>query len=83
MPITPKRLLPHRLMGIEASVITRAMRELRERLGVLSLPVHDGLIVPVGAAEVVRGMLVEAFRREAGVTVEVTIDEPGRHLADS
>jgi hypothetical protein len=69
-------------MGIEASAITRAMRELRERLGLLSLPVHDSLIVPVRAAEVVRGVLVEAFRREAGVTVQVTVDGPRRHPAD-
>jgi hypothetical protein len=69
-------------MGIEASAITRATRELRERLGVLSLPVHDSLIGPVSAAQVVRGVLVGAFRREAGVTVEVTIDWPGRHPAD-
>ena len=79
---TPKRLLPHRLMGIEASAITRAMRDLRARLGVLSLPVHDSLIVPVRAAELVRGVLVEAFRTEAGATVEVAIDWPGRHPAD-
>jgi hypothetical protein len=77
----PKRLLPHRLMGIKATAITWAMRELRSRVGVLSVPVHDSLIVPVGAAMVVRGVLVEAFRREAGVTVEVTIDTPGRHPA--
>lgn len=62
----PRRVLPYWLTGIEATAMTEAMRTLREREGVLSLPVHDSLIVPASRAEVAVAVIVESFERVAG-----------------
>lgn len=54
----PKKLLVYRLMGIEAAILSGAMDHLRgpdaprwHLPRVLTLPMHDGLIVPVSAVE--------------------------------
>jgi hypothetical protein len=44
---TPERLLTHRLMAIEAQALTGAIAYLRNGRGVLALPIHDSLIVPL------------------------------------
>lgn len=62
---TPGKLLPHRLMGIEAAGVSAAMTELR-RAGLLALPVHDSLIVPTEAAGLAEGALERAFIAQAG-----------------
>jgi hypothetical protein len=62
-----KFVLPHYLAGIEAEAMTMAMRELREG-GILSLPVHDSLIVPRSAEAQARAALVAAFEGLAGFT---------------
>lgn len=63
----PRRLLTHRLMGLEAAAITAAMERLWA-VGTLALPVHDSLIVPAGAVEPARQALVEGFEAVAGAT---------------
>lgn len=62
----PRRVLPYWLTGIEATAMTTAMRTLREREGVLSLPVHDSLIVPASRAAVAAAVIVESFETVAG-----------------
>lgn len=64
----PKKLLVHYLMGLEASILSRAMSHLRgpedyHLPRVLSLPMHDGLIVPVSA--------IERAKADLGVAGEV------------
>ena len=44
----PRRVLVHMLTGIESEVVFDTMRALRAD-GVLALPMHDGIIVPVSA----------------------------------
>jgi hypothetical protein len=58
---TPARLLTHRLMAIEAQALTGAMEYLQGSRGVLALPVHDSLIVPVSGLGHVGGALHGAF----------------------
>jgi hypothetical protein len=58
-------VLPAYLMGLEAAALTLAMRGLRGR-GVLALPVHDALIVPVSAAAECEAGLKAAFLPVAG-----------------
>jgi hypothetical protein len=47
---TPEKLLTHRLMALEAEALTGDMRYRREARGVLALPIHDGLLVPLSGA---------------------------------
>jgi hypothetical protein len=74
--VHPRHLAIHRLMNVEATVITEVMRALRQR-GVLALPMHDGLIVPLSAAEQARDLLLDAGERIAKVTLRLTIDRGG------
>lgn len=66
-----KHLLTHRLSAIEAHIITATMERLRTE-SVLSLPMHDGLLVPRLAAGVAEAMLREAAWHWGRVRVEVT-----------
>lgn len=68
----PGRLLPHRLMGIEAAAMSEAMASLRGR-GVPALPVHDSLIVLAGDVSSAVEALQGAFEALAGVRVRVTL----------
>jgi len=83
----PRRLLALRLQNIEARAITTAMLLLARRSPeeggpVLSLPVHDSLIVPQSAAKDADWLIKGAFSyqawgrvsHEAGWTVATTID---------
>ena len=71
---TPERLLTHRLQGIEAGAVSRAMEFLRVARGVLALPVHDSLIVPAAAVARTRETLGLAFHAAARVTVRTKAD---------
>jgi len=73
---TPKRLLTHRLMGIEADALTSALSYLRQVRGVLALPVHDSLIVPASRGALARETIELAFRQRAGVAVRTKMDAP-------
>ncbi len=70
----PEKLLTHRLMAIEAEALTGAMRYLRTVRGVLSLPLHDGLLVPLSGAGHVGAALESAFSRFAGVRVRWRVE---------
>jgi hypothetical protein len=72
-----RRVLPHWLAGIEAEALTDAMRTLRDVHGVLALPMHDGLIVPCGAAAFARSALTGAFERLAGFTPGLEVQQTG------
>ena len=71
---TPERLLTHRLMAIEAQVLTGAMQYLRRDRGGLALPVHDSLIVPRSGVGHAKGGLDGAFATLAKVRVRLTVD---------
>lgn len=71
----PRRLLAHRLMGLEAAAITAALDTLAAA-GVLGLSMHDGLIVPAGAAEVARCALVDGFTAVVGAAPVVKVAGP-------
>ena len=64
----PERLLTHRLMSIEAAALTGAMSVLRSR-GILALPMHDGLLVPVSGAGHVGSALDSAYSYFAKVRI--------------
>jgi hypothetical protein len=66
---TASRLLPNRLMGLEAAGMSAAMAYLRHR-GVPALPVHDSLIVPAGEVRRAGETLRLAFEAQAGVAVK-------------
>lgn len=55
--VAPERLVGLFLMGVEAKALTAAMAFLRQRRGILSLPMHDGLIVPGSAVKEARSAL--------------------------
>jgi hypothetical protein len=63
-------------MAIEAQALTGAMDYLRAARGVLALPMHDGLIVPLSGAGHVGGGLDGAFATLAKVRVRWTIKGP-------
>jgi hypothetical protein len=68
------KLLTHRLMAIEAQALTGAMGYL-EHWGVLALPMHDGLIIPVSGVRHVGNALLGAFSWAANrVRIRWTID---------
>jgi hypothetical protein len=69
----PRAILTHRLMAIEAAALTSAMRELREA-GILALPVHDALLVPVSAVAPARDALTKSYQDHAGITPVVTVN---------
>jgi hypothetical protein len=66
----PGAVVPHFLMGLEASALTVAMSTLRDQ-GVLALPMHDGLIVPRTAQEAARKALEAGYAAVAGVVAKV------------
>jgi len=75
----PHELLALRLQNIEARALTAAMLLMAhnpsERGGpILSLPVHDSLIVPHRAAAEADRMIRGAFEYHAKVAVRTTID---------
>jgi hypothetical protein len=70
---TPARLLPHKLMAVEATALTAAMANLRQQ-GVLALPVHDSLIVRADAADAACAALGEAYVALAGVRPRLTVN---------
>lgn len=72
----PEKLLTHRLMAVEAEALTGAMRYLRDARGVLALPIHDGLLVPLSGAGHVGAALESAFAYFAKVRVRWTIEPP-------
>lgn len=71
---TPARLLTHRLMALEAAGITSAMQFLHVARGVLALPVHDSLIVPVHAVAITQEALGHAFHAHARVLVRTKVE---------
>jgi hypothetical protein len=60
-------------VATEATIITTIMRALRQS-GVLALPMHDGLIVPVSAAIVAQDLMRDAGERIAKVRLRLTVD---------
>jgi hypothetical protein len=67
------RLLSHRLMFIEASIITQAMEKLAEN-GILALPMHDGLIVPAPAQNAATAALIASGQLIAGAELRLKVD---------
>jgi hypothetical protein len=69
----PRRVLIHMLMGVESDVILDALQALRAE-GVLGLPMHDGIIVPVSAEARACELLRLAAEREVGVELRLKVD---------
>ena len=59
----------------EAAILARAMGSL-SRAGVIVLPVHDSLIVPVSAAMTARQALADAFVACVGIVPRLTVTLP-------
>jgi hypothetical protein len=73
---SPRRVLPHFLMGLESTAITLAMGRLRGA-GVLALPVHDSLIVPATHSDLAVKAMRDAWAKVAGgVIPSVTVRRP-------
>jgi hypothetical protein len=66
----PGAVVPHFLMGLEATALTVAMQTLRDQK-VLALPMHDGLIVPRACQEDARSALQDGYALVAGVAPRV------------
>ncbi len=71
----PQRLLTHRLMAIEATAISDAIVALRSK-GVLALPIHDSLLVPLAARGATMAAMGAAFVRHAGIVPTLKIAPP-------
>lgn len=56
----------------ESEIIMSAMETLAYEHGIPSLPIHDSLIIPVAAEELVREILKETFRSSLGIIPEVS-----------
>ena len=63
---SPKRLLVHRLMRLEADAIGLAIARLRSE-DVLALPIHDSLIVPRGAGHMAVALVGLSFEAVEGI----------------
>jgi hypothetical protein len=50
--------------------------------GILSLPMHDGLIVPVSALEAAKTAILAAGEAIAGVRLRITVDVVGPCVGD-
>ncbi|MCI0752748.1 hypothetical protein [Teichococcus vastitatis] len=70
-----RKLLPLRLMAIEASIMTQAMLDLAAQ-GVLALPMHDGLIVPASAKQAAQAAILAAGQRFAHSKLKLKVDAP-------
>jgi hypothetical protein len=67
------KVLANRLMNIEADVTTLAMRKLRHQ-GILSLPMHDGLIVPGSSADACKEAMLTAAREKLGIELRLSMN---------
>ena len=68
-----RKLLPLRLMFIEASIISQTMEDLAAQ-GILALPMHDGLIVAASAEEAAHEAIMRAGKELAGVNLRLKAD---------
>jgi hypothetical protein len=73
------RLCGLKLARIEADALTAAMRYLRVVHGVPSLPMHDGLIVPVSALWKAHAAIEGAWATLVGVVPRLVTDYPAGH----
>jgi hypothetical protein len=64
------------LMYTESQVIIGAMLTLKREHGVLSMPVHDSLIVPRKWAGLATRLLSEQFRRVTGTLPRLDANDP-------
>jgi len=67
-----RRLLPLRLMFIESAILSETMQRLASR-NILSLPMHDGLIVPKSAEHEAKAMLLDAGQAIGGVVFRLKV----------
>jgi hypothetical protein len=63
----------HDLFYHESEILMDALETLKDREGVLALPIHDGLILPVSKVALGREVLKEAFSRYFKDTLGMTI----------
>lgn len=71
----PRKLLTHRLMGVEARAVTTAMERLWAA-DVLPLPIHDGLIVPADHANIATNALRSGYAEACGAVAQVVRSGP-------
>jgi hypothetical protein len=70
------------LMFLESEAILATMLRLKRELGIVSLSVHDSLIVPRRHLEVAVALLKEEYRRVVGVEPALKVHEPGTAVAN-
>ena len=81
LEVPRRRLVGPYLTAVEADAMTRAMRTLRHR-GVLSLPVHDSLVVPLSAEHDARRAIADGYMAACGVLpVIIAKNTTARHTA--
>jgi hypothetical protein len=68
------------LQFLEAQAVIGTMLILMRTHGVLSLSMHDGIIVPRSKADLAQGTLKREFRRVVGVEPMLTVEPKRQHL---
>ena len=63
----------HQLQYIESEILVDVLLAMRER-GLVGLPVHDAVVVPVSAMDQAREIMLDTFIAHTGIPGLVTID---------
>jgi hypothetical protein len=71
----PESLVWHYLAGVEARAMTLAMRHLRQA-GILAMPVHDSLIVPISSQALASAALSAGFKTVCGLEPAISVNYP-------
>ncbi len=72
----PKLVLHHRMTNIEATILSEVMRQLRQREA-LTLPMHDGLLVPESAVPLAMEALWAAGAEIGKVRLRLKVSRDG------
>lgn len=63
----------HQLQYVESEILVDVLLDMRER-GLVGLPVHDAVLVPVSTVDQVREIMLDTFSAHTGIHGLVTID---------
>jgi len=64
-------------MYLESEAVVNTMLRLKREHGVVSLSVHDSIIVPRRHLDLARGVLVQEYERAVGAKPAVKVNEAG------
>lgn len=68
----------HMAQFIESQVMVKVLLTLREE-GIVALPIHDGMVVPVEAEAKAKAVMMDTFRDEVGVSCHVAVERRMDH----